>query len=91
MRGSEQASRDPLQPMGCLCVLTDLRAVAGAAWTRPTMRNASYGLAGQVNGGIPAAAIVSGLITREVAAGLQRPERMAARTLDMPVGKRGSA
>jgi hypothetical protein len=55
------------------------------------MRNASYGLAGQVNGGIPAAAIVSGLITREVAAGLQRPERMAARTLDMPVGKRGSA
>ena len=67
-------------------VMADLRAIAGSAWTRADQRNRQlwFGLGG-VAAGILAWAIVPGLVAREIApASWQWPERMAARTLDLP-------
>ncbi len=67
-------------------VMADLRAIAGSAWTRADQRNRQlwFGLGGAAIG-ILAWAIVPGLVAREIApASWQWPERMAARTLDMP-------
>ena len=67
-------------------VMAELRAIAGSAWTRADQRNRQlwFALGGAV-AGILAWAIVPGLVAREIApASWQWPERMAARTLDMP-------
>lgn len=67
-------------------VMAELRAVTGSAWTRAEQKNRQlwFGLGG-VAAGILAWAILPGLIAREIApASWQWPERMAARTLDMP-------
>ena len=67
-------------------VMAELRAVAGSAWTRADQKNRQlwFGLGG-VAIGILAWAIVPGLVAREVTpASWQWPERMAARTLDLP-------
>ena len=67
-------------------VMADLRAIAGSAWTRAEQKNRQLwsGLGG-VAAGILAWAIMPGLVAREVApASWQWPERMAARTLDLP-------
>ena len=67
-------------------VMADLRAIAGSAWTRADQRNRQlwFGLGGMAIG-ILAWAIVPGLIAREIApASWQWPERMAARTLNLP-------
>ena len=67
-------------------VMAELRAVAGSAWTRADQRNRQlwFGLGG-VAIGILAWAIVPGLVAREIApASWQWPERMAARSLDLP-------
>ncbi|MBX9665904.1 DUF6118 family protein [Novosphingobium sp.] len=67
-------------------IMADLRAIAGSAWTRADQRNRQlwFGLGG-VAAGILAWAIVPGLVAREIApASWQWPERMAARTLDLP-------
>jgi len=66
--------------------MADLRTIAGSAWTRADQKNRQlwFGLGG-VAIGILAWAIVPGLVAREVApANWQWPERMAARTLDLP-------
>ena len=67
-------------------VMAELRAVAGSAWTRADQKNRQlwFGLGG-VAIGIIAWAIVPGLVAREVApASWQWPERIAARSLDLP-------
>ena len=67
-------------------VMAELRAVTGSAWTRAEQKNRQlwFGLGG-VAAGILAWAIVPGLVAREIApASWQWPERMAARTLDLP-------
>ena len=67
-------------------VMAELRAIAGSAWTWADQKNRQlwFGLGG-VAAGIIAWAIVPGLVAREVAPVSWRwPERMAARTLDMP-------
>ena len=67
-------------------VMAELRAIAGSAWTRADQKNRQlwFGLGG-VAIGILAWAIVPGLVAREVApASWQWPERIAARTLDLP-------
>ena len=67
-------------------VMAELRAIAGSAWTRVDQKNRQlwFGLGG-VAIGILAWAILPGLVAREIApASWQWPERMAARTLDMP-------
>lgn len=67
-------------------VMAELRAIAGSAWTRADQKNRQlwFGLVG-VAIGILAWAIVPGIVAREVApASWQWPERMAARTLDLP-------
>ncbi|KMS50384.1 hypothetical protein V474_12520 [Novosphingobium barchaimii LL02] len=67
-------------------VMAELRAVAGSAWTRADQKNRQlwFGLGG-VAAGIFAWAILPGLVAREIApASWQWPERMAARTLDLP-------
>ena len=67
-------------------VMAELRAIAGSAWTRADQKNRQlwFGLGG-VAIGILAWTIVPGLVAREVApASWQLPERMAARTLDLP-------
>ncbi len=67
-------------------VMADLRAIAGSAWTRADQKNRQlwFGLGG-IAIGIIAWAIVPGLVAREIApASWQWPERMAARTLDLP-------
>lgn len=67
-------------------VMAELRAIAGSAWTRADQRNRQlwFGLGG-VAVGILAWAIVPGLVAREIApASWQWPERIAARTLDLP-------
>ncbi len=67
-------------------VMAELRAIAGSAWTRADQRNRQlwFGLGG-VAIGILAWAIMPGLVARDVApASWQWPERMAARTLDLP-------
>ena len=67
-------------------IMADLRAIAGSAWTRADQRNRQLWFAlGGVAAGILAWAIVPGLVAREIApASWQWPERMAARTLDLP-------
>ena len=67
-------------------VMAELRAIAGSAWTRADQRNRQLWFAlGGVAAGILAWAIVPGLVAREIApASWQWPERMAARTLDLP-------
>jgi len=72
-------------------VMAELRAVAGSAWTRADQNNRQlwFGLGGAAIG-ILAWMIVPGLVAREVApASWQWPERMAARTLDMPMWEGG--
>lgn len=67
-------------------VMADLRAIAGSAWTRADQKNRQlwFGLGGMA-AGILAWTIVPGLVAREIApTSWQWPERMAARTLDMP-------
>lgn len=67
-------------------VIAELRAIAGSAWTRVDQRNRQlwFGLGGVV-AGVLVWAIMPGLVAREVApASWQWPERMAARTLDLP-------
>lgn len=67
-------------------VVAELRAITGSAWTRADQKNRQlwFGLGGGVIG-ILAWAIVPGIVARELApASWQWPERMAARTLDMP-------
>lgn len=67
-------------------VMADLRAIAGSAWTRADQKKRQlwFGLGG-LAAGILAWAIVPGIVAREVApASWQWPERMAARTLDLP-------
>ena len=72
-------------------VMAELRAIAGSAWTRADPRNRQLWFAlGGAAAGILAWAIVPGLVAREIApASWQWPERMAARTLDMPRWKAG--
>lgn len=68
-------------------VVAELRAIAGSAWTRHEQKNRQlwFGLGG-VAAGILVWAIVPGLVAREVApVSWQWPERMAARTLDLPL------
>ena len=72
-------------------VMADLRAIAGSAWNRHDQKNRQlwFGLGG-VTIGILAWAILPGLVAREVApAGWQWPERMAARTLHLPMWDAG--
>ena len=67
-------------------VITELRTIAGSAWTRADQKKRQlwFGLGG-VAVGILAWAIMPGLVAREIApASWQWPERMAARTLDLP-------
>ena len=67
-------------------VMAELRAIAGSAWTRADQKNRQlwFGLGG-IAIGILAWTIVPGLVAREVApSSWQWPERMAARTLDLP-------
>ena len=67
-------------------VMAELRSLAGSAWTRADQKNRQlwFGLGGAAIG-ILAWAIVPGLVAREIVpASWQWPERMAARTLDMP-------
>ena len=67
-------------------VMAELRAIAGSAWTRNEQKNRQlwFGLGG-LAAGILAWAIIPGVVAREVApVSWQWPERMAARTLDMP-------
>jgi len=67
-------------------VMAELRAIVGSAWTRADQRNRQLWFAlGGAAIGILAWAIVPGLVAREIApASWQWPERMAARTLDLP-------
>ncbi len=72
-------------------VMADLRAIAGSAWTRADQmrRQLWFGLGG-VAIGILAWSILPGLVAREVApTGWLWPERIAARTLDMPMWEGG--
>ena len=67
-------------------VMAELRTIAGSAWTRAEQKNRQLWFAlGGVAAGILAWAIVPGLVSRELApTSWQWPERMAARTLDLP-------
>ncbi|WP_156455601.1 DUF6118 family protein [Sphingomonas sp. CCH5-D11] len=72
-------------------VMAELRAIAGSAWTRADQKNRQlwFGLGGMAIG-ILAWAIVPGVVAREIApANWQWPERMTARTLDMPMWEGG--
>ena len=72
-------------------IMAELRAVAGSAWTRADQKNRQlwFGLGGAA-AGILAWAILPGLVARVIApASWQWPERMAARTLDMPMWEGG--
>jgi hypothetical protein len=67
-------------------IMAELRAIVGSAWTRADQKNQQvwFGLGGAAIG-ILAWAILPGLVAREIApASWQWPERMAARTLDLP-------
>ena len=67
-------------------VMAELRAVAGSAWTRADQKNRQlwFGLGGAAIG-ILVWSILPGLVAREIApTSWQWPERMAARTLDLP-------
>ena len=67
-------------------VMAELRAVAGAAWTRADQKSRQLWFAlGGAAAGILAWAVLPGLVAREIApTSWQWPERMAARTLDLP-------
>jgi hypothetical protein len=72
-------------------VMAELRAIAGSAWTRADQKNRQlwFGLGGAAVG-ILAWMILPGLVAREIApASWQWPERMAARTLDLPMWEGG--
>jgi len=72
-------------------IMAELRAIAGSAWTRADQNNRQlwFGLGGAV-AGIFAWAILPGLVAREVAPASWRwPERMAARSLDLPMWEGG--
>ncbi len=72
-------------------VMAELRAIVGSAWTKRDQMNRQlwFGLGGAAIG-ILAWMILPGLVAREVApASWQWPERMAARTLDMPMWEGG--
>ncbi|MGY2737314.1 DUF6118 family protein [Sphingomonas sp. UYP23] len=72
-------------------VMADLRAIAGSAWTRADQKNRQlwFGLGGAAIG-IFAWAILPGLVAREVApTSWQWPERMAARTVNLPMWQAG--
>lgn len=72
-------------------VMAELRAIAGSAWNRHDQKNRQlwFGLGGTAIG-ILLWAILPGLVAREVApSGWQWPERMAARTLHMPMWDAG--
>ncbi|BCA64361.1 hypothetical protein HMP09_p0009 (plasmid) [Sphingomonas sp. HMP9] len=72
-------------------VMTELRAIAGSAWTRADQKNRQlwFGLGGMAIG-ILAWTILPGLVAREIApASWQWPERMAARTLSLPMWEAG--
>ena len=72
-------------------VMAELRTIAGSAWTRADQKNRQlwFGMGGAAIG-ILAWSILPGLIAREIApASWQWPERMAARTLDMPMWEGG--
>ncbi|WP_269448216.1 DUF6118 family protein [Acetobacter malorum] len=72
-------------------IMAELRSLAGSAWTRADQKNRQlwFGLGG-VAAGILACAVLPGLVAREVApTSWQWPERMAARTLDMPMWEGG--
>lgn len=72
-------------------VMAELRAIAGSAWTRADQKKRQlwFGLGGAAIG-IMAWTIVPGLVARNIApASWQWPERMAARTLDLPLWEAG--
>lgn len=72
-------------------VMAELRAIAGSAWTRADQRNRQlwFGLGG-IAVGVLAWAIVPGLVAREIApASWQWPEKMASRSLAMPMWEGG--
>jgi len=72
-------------------VMAELRAITGSAWTRADQKNRQlwFGLGGAAIG-ILVWSILPGLVAREIApASWQWPERMAARTLDMPMWEGG--
>ncbi|WP_229664709.1 DUF6118 family protein, partial [Sphingomonas metalli] len=72
-------------------VMAELRTIAGSAWTRADQKNRQlwFGLGGMA-AGILAWAIMPGLVAREIApASWQWPERMAARTIAMPMWESG--
>ena len=67
-------------------VMAELRAIAGSAWTRADQKNRQlwFGLGGAAIG-ILVWSILPGLVAREIApTSWQWPERMAARTLNLP-------
>lgn len=67
-------------------VMAELRSLAGSAWTRTDQKNRQlwFGMGGAAIG-ILAWTILPGLVAREIApASWQWPERIAARTLDLP-------
>ena len=67
-------------------VMAELRSLAGSAWTRVDQKNRQlwFGLGGAAIG-ILAWSVLPGLVARDVApTSWQWPERMAARTLDLP-------
>ena len=66
--------------------MAEFRAIAESAWTRADSKNRQlwFGLGGAAIG-ILAWTILPGLVAREIVpASWQWPERMAARTLDLP-------
>ena len=72
-------------------VMAELRAIAGSAWTRADQKNRQlwFGLGGLAIG-ILAWAIIPGIVAREIApANWQWPERMASRSLAMPMWEGG--
>ncbi|WP_235529607.1 DUF6118 family protein [Sphingomonas sp. Leaf242] len=72
-------------------VMAELRAVAGSAWTRADQKNRQlwFGLGGAAIG-ILVWSILPGLVAREIVpASWQWPERIAARTLDLPKWEAG--
>ena len=72
-------------------VMAELRAIAGSAWTRADQKNRQlwFGLGGAAIG-ILVWSILPGLVAREIAPeSWQWPERIAARTLDMPMWEGG--
>ena len=72
-------------------VMAELRAIVGSAWTRADQKNRQlwFGLGGAAIG-ILVWSILPGLVARKIApASWQWPERIAARTLDLPKWEAG--